>query len=274
MLGKLIKYELKACGRIFIPIYICILVVAAIIGIFSNTQILEVPVILVFVLMGLFVALGVMTVVLILQRFKKNLLEDEGYLMFTLPVSTKSLILSKYITSLIYMVLSIIVAILTFTIILLFGGNLDVSVFGNHEFWTSLNQILLQKNIVSFIILAILGGLATYTLFIFNVYLSLAIGQLPKFNGNRIIISVITFFIINIIIGIIQSTVSVSAFAMQTTININTNTTSAADVINGINTALGGINAYNIVNLIVSFCIIVVLFIGTNWILNKKLNLE
>lgn len=273
MLGKLMKYELKACGRIFIPLYIAILVVAAIIGIFSNTQILQVPVILIFVLMALFIALGVMTVVLILQRFKKNLLEDEGYLMFTLPVSVKSLILSKYLTSLIYMVLSIIVAILAFTIILLFGGNLDISVFGNHEFWTGLNQILIQKNIISFIIIVILGGLCTYTLFIFNVYFSLCIGQLPKFNGNRIIISVITFFIVNIIIGVIQSTVSISTFAMQTTININAATTTT-DVINGINTALGGINAYNIVNLIVSFCIIVVLFLGINWILNKKLNLE
>ncbi len=102
MLGKLVKYELKACGRIFVPLYISILVVAAIIGMFSNTQILQVPTILMFVLMALFIALVVMTVVLILQRFKKNLLEDEGYLMFTLPVSTKSLILSKYLTSLIY----------------------------------------------------------------------------------------------------------------------------------------------------------------------------
>lgn len=272
MLGKLMKYELKACGRIFIPIYICILAVAAIIGAFSNTQILQVPVILGFVLIALFVALGVMTVVLILQRFKKNLLEDEGYLMFTIPVSVKSLILSKYLTSLIYMVLSIIVAILTFIIILLFGGNLDVSVFQTHEFWSGLNQILLQKNIVSFIVIVILGGLCTYTLFIFNIYLSLAIGQLPKFSGNRIVVSVITFFVINIIIGVIQSTVSISAFAMET-INININPTTT-DVINGINAALGGINAYNIVNIIVSFCIIVVLFVGTNWVLNKKLNLE
>ena len=111
MLGKLMKYELKACGRIFVPLYVAILVVAAIIGVFSNTESFQVASILIFILMALFIGLMVVTIVLIIQRFKKSLLEDEGYLMFTLPVSIKNLILSKYLTSLIYIILSTIIAI-------------------------------------------------------------------------------------------------------------------------------------------------------------------
>ena len=102
MLGKLMKYELKACGRIFVPLYVAILVVAAIIGVFSNTESFQVASILIFILMALFIGLMVVTIVLIIQRFKKSLLEDEGYLMFTLPVSIKNLILSKYLTSYLY----------------------------------------------------------------------------------------------------------------------------------------------------------------------------
>ncbi len=153
---------------------------------------------------------------------------------------------------------------------MLFGGNLDISIFANREFWGSVNQILAQKNIVGFIIIAVLGAFSTYTLFIFNVYLSLSVGQLPKFNNNRILVGVITFFVINIIIGIIQSSISISALSISETMNINANT----NIIDGMNTALGNVNVYNIIHLIVSFCIIVVLFIGINWILNKKLNLE
>ena len=111
MLGKLMKYELKACGRIFVPLYVAILVVAAIIGVFSNTESFQVASILIFILMALFIGLMVVTIVLIIQRFKKSLLEDEGYLMFTLPVSIKNLILSKYLTSLIYIILSTIITI-------------------------------------------------------------------------------------------------------------------------------------------------------------------
>lgn len=151
MLGKLMKYELKACGRIFVPLYVAILVVAAISGIFSNTQSFQVASILIFILMALFIGLMVVTIVLIIQRFKKSLLEDEGYLMFTLPVSIKNLILSKYLTSLIYIILSTIIAILSFVLILLFGGNLDISAFLNHEFWSVVNQGYHKK--ISFFLL-------------------------------------------------------------------------------------------------------------------------
>ncbi|EQG75759.1 putative aBC transporter, peremase protein [Clostridioides difficile DA00165] len=43
--------------------------------------------------------------------------------MFTLPVSTSSLILSKCITALIYAVLSFIVAVFTFGVLMLFGTS-------------------------------------------------------------------------------------------------------------------------------------------------------
>ena len=64
MLGKLMKYELKACGRIFVPLYVAILVVAAIIGVFSNTESFQVASILIFILMALFIGLMVVTIVL------------------------------------------------------------------------------------------------------------------------------------------------------------------------------------------------------------------
>lgn len=262
MLGKLMKYELKACGRIFVPLYIAILVVAAIIGLFGNTQSFQIPAILIFVLTALFIGLTVVTIVLIIQRFKKNLLEDEGYLMFTLPVSVKSLILSKYLTSLIYIILSVIVSILAFVIILLFGGNLDISIFVNSEFWSGISEILSQKDFVLSIIMMIISGFLAYTMFIFNVYISLSIGQLPRFNKNRTLFGVITFFIINIVIGIVQSTIQ-GIFISNTYENV-------VDVYS----ILSVFNLYAIVSILINIVIIAVLFVGSNWILNKKLNLE
>ncbi|MFN1806344.1 hypothetical protein ACK2GQ_06725 [Clostridioides difficile] len=71
MLGKLLKYELKASGRIFIPLYIAILIVAVFNGIFMNTNILQVQGIGILVLTSLFMALGVLTIVVTIQRFRK-----------------------------------------------------------------------------------------------------------------------------------------------------------------------------------------------------------
>lgn len=261
MLGKLMKYELKACGRIFVPLYVAILVVAAIIGVFSNTESFQVASILIFILMALFIGLMVVTIVLIIQRFKKSLLEDEGYLMFTLPVSIKNLILSKYLTSLIYIILSTIIAILSFVLILLFGGNLDISALLNHEFWSVVNQGLSQKDIIFPVIIMIISGFLVYTMFIFNVYISLSIGHLPKFNKNRTLFGIITFFAINIIIGIVQSVIQVTFI-------------SNAYKIQDIYSLLSAFNLYEVVNIIVSIVIILILFVGTSWVLNKKLNLE
>ena len=42
MLGKLIKYEFKACGRTFFPLYIGILVLAAINGLCNNYNIFSI----------------------------------------------------------------------------------------------------------------------------------------------------------------------------------------------------------------------------------------
>ncbi|MEG2407137.1 MAG: ABC-2 transporter permease, partial [Clostridiales bacterium] len=119
MLGKLLKYELKSTARTFIPLYAAILVVAIVNGFTVGTEMFEIQGIATLILGGLMVALFVITIVVIIQRFKKNLLEDEGYLMFTLPVSPKMLVLSKYIVSLIWAILSGIVAVGAFLLVIL-----------------------------------------------------------------------------------------------------------------------------------------------------------
>lgn len=262
MLGKLMKYELKACGRIFIPLYIVILCVSAITGIFQNVQSSQVSIraALMFLLVILFIGLAVVTVILIIQRFKKNLLDDEGYLMFTLPVSTKELILSKYITSLIYIILSGIVAMLAFMIILVSSPFWDISIDAN--FWNAINMILTQQEFMLTIRAMIIGGFLVYTMFIFSVYISLSIGQLPKFNKHKILSGIITFFIINIIIEIIESIVQ---WVFISKIYVNSQ---------GVYSTLSVLNSSSIVGIIVDIIMIIAMFFITDWILSRKLNLE
>ena len=53
-----------------------------------------------------------LTLVLMVYRFYKNLMTDEGYLMFTLPVSRSQLIWSKLLVALVWSVLSTVLAAL------------------------------------------------------------------------------------------------------------------------------------------------------------------
>ena len=84
MLGNLLKYELKATSRVFIPLYIAILVVSIVNGLSLNLEILNIQGLATIVLMCLFISLFVITIVVTIQRFNKNLLKDEGYLMLGL----------------------------------------------------------------------------------------------------------------------------------------------------------------------------------------------
>lgn len=129
MFGKLLKYEWKAMMKTMLPIYGVTMVLAAVNGflfqsilggwmdrsaLFSTMQTTAITLyMLILMLMGVF------TAVMIVQRFYKGLLRQEGYLMFTLPVKTWKLIFSKACVSFAVSVLSMIVGILS---IGLFGG--------------------------------------------------------------------------------------------------------------------------------------------------------
>lgn len=275
MLGKLIKYEFKACGRTFFPLYIGILVLAAINGLCNNYNIFSigdngsslgfsienVQGILMLVLFALFVALFVLTILLTIQRFKKNLLDEEGYLMFTLPVSTKSLILSKYLVAIIFIVLSTLVAVVSFMFIGLFSGNINLNDIASMLALDMFKDIFSAQDLWKFILYIITGLLIMYSMFIFTVYLAISVGQFPQFNKHRIAAGIIAFFVINTVLSYIQRLINNYIFTSGTTTEIACNISF-------------NITGYDVLGVVLNILLIVVLFMGTDWILNNKLNLE
>ena len=99
MFGKLMKYEMKSLTRGLLPLYGAILAVAVINRVLMGISFDDrngLPVIIaMMVYFGLCVAVGVVTIMAVVQRFYKGLLCDEGYLMHTLPVRPVELVLSK-----------------------------------------------------------------------------------------------------------------------------------------------------------------------------------
>lgn len=264
------KYEFKACGRTFFPIYIGILVLAAVNGIFNNYDIFKMAEdgsgfsmsitnaqgILIIVLFALFVALFVLTIVLTIQRFKKNLLEDEGYLMFTLPVNSRNLILSKYLVALIFIVLSTLVAIISFIFVGMFSGSIKFS-----DIMIIINQSDLPIDFWKSVLVIIIGVLIMYSTFILTVYLAISVGQFPQFNKHRTAAGIIAFFVINTVVGYIQGIIY--DYIIPESVS--------TEVTNGITVTTNG---YNVLIFALNILIVVLLFLGINWILNKKLNLE
>lgn len=128
MLGKLMTYEIKATARVFLPLYGALLAVSGVnrlltamgndgasAGIGKSVAVI------------LIIAIFVITLVLTLQRFRRNLLDSEGYLMFTLPVSVDQLIWSKLLISAMWCVAGGLIVLLSIAIMTL--QNVDLTAF-------------------------------------------------------------------------------------------------------------------------------------------------
>ena len=118
MLRKLVKHEFRATARVMLPMYLILLVTAvgsnlAGRGMMNgHSDILNTLAVIIVMAFGFAIA-GVllMSFVLMIQRFYKNLLQDEGYLMFTLPVSIHQHIWSKLIVSAVWFVATVLAII-------------------------------------------------------------------------------------------------------------------------------------------------------------------
>jgi hypothetical protein len=118
MLGKLLKYEIKATSRWFLPLYVAIIFSAIINKFLFVTPIVNkafeqnnsfvnimqgiISSVSMFLYVALFFGLFVATLIVVIQRFYKSLLGDEGYLMFTIPVKAWQNILNKLLVSMLW----------------------------------------------------------------------------------------------------------------------------------------------------------------------------
>ena len=119
MLRKLLKHEFRATGRIMLPV-IGILLATSVAANLSLRYLLGSDVWF-FSTLGILLltafgsAIGgvfIVSFILMIQRFYKNLLQDEGYVMLTLPVSIHQHIWSKLIVSSVWFIVTALAVIL------------------------------------------------------------------------------------------------------------------------------------------------------------------
>lgn len=201
MLLKLIGYEMKAFGRIMLPLYAALLGFALLTGLsiqFLPQDFLSgLPGILIFMLYGiLMMSIIIMTCVLYVTRFYKNLLGLEGYLMFSLPTDTATLITSKVLSVLIWSMLSTVVSFLAVFLSALGAGGVSIfkgiaEIFSHPELLEYLPNAI--GTTILFMLMLILGAAAS----IVRIYAGIAIGH--QFNDHRILMSIVALIGFNMI---------------------------------------------------------------------------
>lgn len=278
MLSKLLKYEMKATGRIFLPLFAVVLLSAAINRIITllSPGGWEAPAIISLVLyVTILVGMFVVTVIMMIQRFYRNLLSEEGYLMFTLPVKPWMHIISKLLLAMLWTLVGVMVAIGSIAIIAsaqLFTpavlreiGMVFTRVFAYDGVWLFMAE---------FALLILIGGIAK----VLMIYASIAVGHLV--NNHKILaslgaylglstISQILFMFMSILPGMagLQDRYSSGNLVSPVgTLRLN-----GTDNLAAILPTVHGFLWYSI---LFSALLTVGYFVITNVILGKKLNLE
>ena len=200
MLRKLLKHEFRATGRIMLPLFLILLATSvganlSIRGMLDTDNrflnILGSLLIVAFVVAVIGVC--VMSMVVMVQRFYKNLLQDEGYVMMTLPVSTHQHIWSKLIVSAVWFALTIVMVcvaglIMAFDISAIEEiGDLFRELFRYATAYYALNGTAI---VAEFLVVCFLGSCAMCLHF----YTALAIGH--SFSGHKMAWSVAWYFIL------------------------------------------------------------------------------
>lgn len=283
MLGKLLKYELKATSRVFLLLYPAIILLAFVNKIMgsilkhssSNFALLPQGIfgMLYFILI---VAVCVVTLVLIIQRFYKNLVGSEGYLMFTIPVSSTSLILSKLITAIIWAVASVSTIIASIFILVYYDGifadisnGMSVVIQALNEYDMPAAGIIAYA--VAFMVISLLFSILT-------VYTSISIGQLS--TKNKLLTSIGAFFgisVLNQVLGTIVMIITVRILSLSESVVQTVESSSAGtpeEMLTIGKVIYGMVASMSIAMLVYISVMTVAMFFVSRYLLSKKLNLE
>ena len=135
MVAKLIRHELRATARMMGFLYLAAVVItgAEMIGFYAGQPVVGVIFMLISYLHMM--VLGVMTIVIVVRRFHSNLFGDQGYLTMCLPVKPSSLVFSKLLVALIWMILDVVFSLFSiFFMVSSAAGIEGLSV------WQTMNQ--------------------------------------------------------------------------------------------------------------------------------------
>ncbi len=213
MLRKLMKHEFRATGRIMWVIYAAM----ALLSVFANvamrlidTQnaVMSALSVLVLVLWTLALVFGVvMTFVLMIRQFHKNLLTDEGYLMFTLPGTVHHLVLSKLIVATVWFMVSILVVLLCVLIAVVDNVLLReaLNMFREMFRWMTVRNALNGTTVIIEVLVLLFVSIALSCL---QFYSAMAVGY--GFTGHKGLWSVVNYFGMQIVLQVLGTLLMVA----------------------------------------------------------------
>lgn len=212
MLGKLIKYDLKANRNVYLLMYAVLLATAVgtrltfidWIEQFEEASMIVniIGSVLIFTYVMALIAVNVLCIVLIVRRFYTHLFGSEGYLTFTLPVSAEQHFFSKVLSAVIIYVVSLLAQGLSFLILSV--GTFDQEAV--EEVWLVLEQVFSGMipvgDMIAQCVLSVFAMLSSLLM----IYFAICVGQMV--NRHRVVSSVVVYFGLNSLLNVINTTIT------------------------------------------------------------------
>ena len=230
MLGKLLKHEFRATARTMLPMFGVVLVLSLLANL-SFAQIADTDSGALDILFGLFIlafflglfTMGVMSLVVMIQRFYKNVLGDEGYLTLTLPVNVHEILWSKLIVSFVWFlatgliaIAAVFIAVFTLTYSELGEMLRNMPSFGEMLglFFekTEITPGQLTGIILQLAAMIILNSLAACLHF----YGAMALGH--SFSNHKVLLSVVFFIAISFFFSFVTSMLGICTDGISLTV--------------------------------------------------------
>lgn len=296
MLGKLITYDFKALGRVLLPLQLGTLVAGILASVVMtlyfrwfntkwesdyidygrnsvnsfDTVFSSMTTFVGFLLFVVVTASILVTLFLVARHFYMNFLGNEGYLTFTLPVTTTQHLAAKTISGTCWIVINALVVIVVMLTVLLFGFAYEGLV--NTEILEGMVELL--EDALSgpgLIVLLELPffGLVSLVSSLLMIYLALSIGGVLA-SKYKILAAVVAYFCINALAGIFSTLLTTISFVVME----STGWSEALVSSDSFSSFLIAMQPVLVVSFASSLVLCVVFFVATHYILANKLNLE
>lgn len=278
MLGKLFKQDIRATWRDFILLFLSMFLAAIILpALVTATQSKILMVISTMLIFAIFVASFVISIACLFRLFNRNIYSKEGYLTMTLPVTASRLVLSKLLVGTGWIVLTGLLGILFFFLAMNIYVSPVLTGISWSEFTDAIHKLFATTQgggMVLFLILLVLIMIASLISSIAQIYFCCTIGHLKMLKSFRVPAAVIAFFAISWLEGEAVNLIVWILDALHFTGNGFVVFQSGP---NGSIIQTGSV-LYTNLSMFASLILVlipgVILYLGTVWMVNHRLELD
>lgn len=221
MFLKCLKYDMRSVSRIWWLMAACVLGMSVVGGIALRVAVglieadrfpflVFLGVLLVIACVLAIIASAVVTEILIYWRFYKNFFTDEGYLTFTLPVSRKTLLLSKTVNALIWTAAQVVLILVCVVLLVVLGIPAEAGIealegvlYGLSMIWAEVGAWGLIYA-VEFLLLMLCGMLFSVSLIHFCITMGAMLAK-----KHKLLAAVGVYYVVNMAVSLVTQLLTI-----------------------------------------------------------------